>query len=45
MDARATGGHGETGWMVRAGSAGVYASKWREEGIIGIGWDFGGVDI
>ena len=45
MDARTTGGHAETGWMVRAGSAGVYASKWREEGIIGIGWDFGGADI
>lgn len=34
-----------TAWMIRAGRAGVYAADWLECGYIGIGWDFGGVDI
>ena len=31
--------------MIRAGRGGVYAADWLERGVIGIGWDFGGVDI
>lgn len=32
-------------WMIRAGRGGVYAADWLERGYVGIGWDFGGVDI
>ncbi len=32
-------------WMIRAGRGGIYAKDWLERGVIGIGWDFGGVDI
>ncbi|MDY3754208.1 MAG: restriction endonuclease [Collinsella sp.] len=32
-------------WMIRAGRGGVYAKDWVENGYVGIGWDFGGVDI
>ena len=32
-------------WMIRAGRGGMYAEDWLEQGIVGIGWDFGGVDI
>lgn len=32
-------------WMIRAGRGGVYAEDWVEQGIVGIGWDFGGADI
>lgn len=32
-------------WMVRAGRGGVYAKTWIDDGIAGIGWDFGETDI
>lgn len=31
--------------MIRAGRGGVYAKDRVENGCVGIGWDFGGVDI
>lgn len=31
--------------MIRAGRGGAYAADWLERGVIGIGWDFGGLDI
>ena len=32
-------------WMIRAGRGGVYAADWLDRGLVGIGYDFGGVDI
>ena len=32
-------------WVIRAGRGGVYAEDWANRGVVGIGWDFGGVDI
>ncbi len=34
-----------TAWMIRAGRGGVYAQSWLDDGVIGIGWDFGGVNV
>lgn len=31
--------------MIRAGRGGIYAKDWVENGYVGIGCDFGGVDI
>ena len=32
-------------WMIRAGRGGAFAGDWIERGIIGISWDFDGLDI
>ncbi len=32
-------------WIIRAGRGGTYTADWLERGVIGIGWDFGGLDI
>ncbi len=32
-------------WMIRAGRGGTFATDWIENGIVGIGWDFDGLDI
>lgn len=32
-------------WMIRAGRGGAYAAGWLDRNVIGIGWDFDGVDI
>ena len=32
-------------WMIRAGRGGTFATDWVENGIIGIGWNFNGLDI
>lgn len=32
-------------WMIRAGRGGTFATDWVENSIIGIGWDFDGLDI
>ncbi len=32
-------------WLIRAGRGGAYAADWIRNGIVGIGWDFGGADI
>lgn len=32
-------------WMIRAGRGGTFATDWVENGIIGIGWNFDGLDI
>lgn len=32
-------------WIIRAGRGGIYAEDWASRGIVGIGWDFNGVDI
>lgn len=32
-------------WMIRAGRGGTFAADWIENGIVGIGWDFDGLDI
>ena len=31
--------------MIRAGRGGTFATDWVENNIIGIGWDFNGLDI
>ena len=32
-------------WLIRAGRGGAHAADWIRNGIVGIGWDFGGADI
>lgn len=32
-------------WLIRAGRGGAHATDWIRNGIVGIGWDFGGADI